>query len=572
MVALLAVLAIAAPAATQTYTIMPSPFQVALDNSGNIINNGCIWTYVAGTSTAASTFSDSTGTLNTNPIKSDSAGRFTAYLSPGQSYKFVYEAPPCATMANPTLHGTVLRTADPIAAVPVSGLNVDITGTAGEALSAGELVYLSDGSGSLQAGQWYKADADTTYASTTSVRIGIAVAAISSGSSGSVRTAGRVTGLTGLTTGETYYASATAGALTATPPTNAVCIGKADSTTSLVMPCDVTVTRLPDSDGTHSLVVTTTSNLTADRLFTLVPGDAARTLTMTGDASLNQSVLTTSAPTFNYTLPCQGRLTGTTGVPITTSDVNGTTSVYYTPFEGNQCWVYDGSAAWVLRTFTEFTVSLAGCTASRPYDLFLYDNAGTLATETLIWTNGTTRGTALTKQNGVWVKTGATTRRFVGSYYCNSSGGQTDDSYVKRFICNAAFQRGRPLRKIDASVGAYASATIRQLDNDPANKVEVLACLPGIQVTLETVTAMSNGTANAEIKVGIGEDATTSFSSSLVGGVAFRTAVSGDYGHLVSRLDTMPTEGYHYYSINESVSTGQINYTGNNGMTGFIVQ
>lgn len=290
-ITIFAVLALASSAAGQSYTIAPSPFLTVLDNSGNVVNLGCVWTYSAGTSTAATTYSDTSGTPNSNPVIADSAGRVTIYLTPGSSYKLVFENVPCSSSS----HGTVLRTADNIGAVPVSGLNVDISGTAGASLSAGDVVYVSDGSGSLNAGQWYQADADNTYSSTASVTIGIATAAVTATNSGSFRTTGRVTGLTGLSSGEIYYASATAGALTSTPPTNAVCVGKADTTTSLVMPCDASVLRTPDSDGTHSLVVKTTSNLTADRLLTLVPGDAARTVTLGGNITTSANVTTTGA-------------------------------------------------------------------------------------------------------------------------------------------------------------------------------------------------------------------------------------------------------------------------------------
>src|SRR3990167_8709976 len=45
-------------ASLQTYTLAPSPHLFALDASGNIINAGCIWTYLTGTSTAATTYRD----------------------------------------------------------------------------------------------------------------------------------------------------------------------------------------------------------------------------------------------------------------------------------------------------------------------------------------------------------------------------------------------------------------------------------------------------------------------------------------------------------------------------------
>lgn len=213
----------------QSYTITPTPFQVVLDNAGAIVSGACVWTYQAGTTTPATTYSDTSGTTNTNPIIADSAGRYTAFLTPGQSYKFVYES-----ACTPPAHGTTLRTADNIIAVPSNSAGVDVIGTAGEALSAGNAVYLSDGSGSKTAGDWYKADNTNTYSSTTNP-VGMITAAIASGATGTIRIEGTVSGLTSLTIGLPYYIS-TSGAITSTAPSSNVRrLGTADTTSSLVL-------------------------------------------------------------------------------------------------------------------------------------------------------------------------------------------------------------------------------------------------------------------------------------------------------------------------------------------------
>ena len=112
---LLLFLLIGARAQAQNYSIAPSPFLTAFDNSGLIINGACIWTYGAGTTTPVTTYADTMGTPNSNPIQADSAGRFTAFLVPGNAYKFVYEAP-----CTPPAHGATLRTADQILGTPIA--------------------------------------------------------------------------------------------------------------------------------------------------------------------------------------------------------------------------------------------------------------------------------------------------------------------------------------------------------------------------------------------------------------------------------------------------------------------
>ena len=50
--------------------------------------------------------------------------------------------------------------------------------------------------------------------------------------------------------------------------------------------------KIADSDDSHELTITTGSNLTADRDFTINPGDAARTLTIGGDVTIDDDPIT----------------------------------------------------------------------------------------------------------------------------------------------------------------------------------------------------------------------------------------------------------------------------------------
>lgn len=64
------------------------------DNNGVPLSGGKLYTYAAGTTTPASTFTTSSGgTANTNPIVLDAAGRLSGsdevWLTNGQVYKFV---------------------------------------------------------------------------------------------------------------------------------------------------------------------------------------------------------------------------------------------------------------------------------------------------------------------------------------------------------------------------------------------------------------------------------------------------------------------------------------------------
>jgi hypothetical protein len=92
--------------------------------------------------------------------------------------------------------------------------------TAGEALAIRDLIYQDlfnqRGGG---ADRWYRVDTDATAPVRIGPRIGIALAAISSGAVGSAQVRpGRVSGYSGLAAGQPVFASATVGAITQTAP------------------------------------------------------------------------------------------------------------------------------------------------------------------------------------------------------------------------------------------------------------------------------------------------------------------------------------------------------------------
>lgn len=218
----------------QTGTVMPSPKFYGTDENGNPLDGGKLCVYVAGTSTPQDTYSDvdlASIHKNANPVILNGSGLATVFLSPGASYKFVLRAPGSSSLECTT--GAIYWTQDNIASTPASSSNFDISGIAGETITAGNAVYLSDGSGGKSAGQWYKADSTNTYSSSAAVQIGMAPSAIASGAVGGIRMAGEVTGL--VTSSGTTYFIGTAGAITSTAPTNRRQIAFGNSATSALI-------------------------------------------------------------------------------------------------------------------------------------------------------------------------------------------------------------------------------------------------------------------------------------------------------------------------------------------------
>jgi len=107
---------------------------------------------------------------------------------------------------------------------PVSQNRVVVSGTAGETLTAGNLVYLKAADA-----RWWKCDADTA-ATVDNIVLGIAQGAGTAGASvaSGVLVYGRDTNNAALTAGSTYYAGNTAGAISSSVGTTEVTVGQAD--------------------------------------------------------------------------------------------------------------------------------------------------------------------------------------------------------------------------------------------------------------------------------------------------------------------------------------------------------
>lgn len=251
---------------------------------------------------------------------------------------------------------------------------------------------------------------------------------------------------------------------------------------------------------------------------------------------------------------CDGRLTLESGVRISTSDQTAKTSVYLTPYGGNLVALHDGTS-WKLNTFTERTLALGTITSGKNYDVFLYDNSGTLTLElSAAWnSDNVTRTDALTTQDGIYVKSGATTRRYVGTIRTTSTT-TTEDSATKRFVWNAQNRVMRPLLVKDAtSSWTYGTASYRQARANAANQVEVVVGLSG-ESLLDLSVCGSAGNSMSGSAFAIGEDSTSAAATESLG----RVAMAGPtyYTSAVYSMKKRPTIGYHYYAWLEQASDG----------------
>jgi hypothetical protein len=436
-----------------SYTPAPNLKRQLLTDGGAPLAAGRIYTFLAGTSTPVSTYKTSSGTAWGSYIQLDSAGRpenGEVYLAPGTSYKFEAR----------TSAGVTLWTQDNIPAVPGSAASLDFTITLGANVDAGDLVYASDGT-AITAGTWGKADADLAYASTTP-ELAFALTSGSSGDQIQVRQGGIMELAGPLSPGAKYYASATAGAITTTAPVNARYVGQALSVTTLLVNNEIA------DSATDSVVI----------------DPKIKTL-------------------------CNGRLSLTTGVPITVTDVTAATTLYWVPYLGNTVGLYTGTR-WKAFELSQLSIAVPATTATA-YDVFIDYNAGTPALSVTAWTNITTRATALTTQDGVDVLTGSTGKRYVGSFETTGVSGQTEDSAANRLLYNHYNQVPRPLRVHDSTDSwTYSTATYRQARATTTNQVAVMVGAVGSPVSIKAIHQMTNSSGNPTIAyTSIGYDSTT---------------------------------------------------------------
>ena len=261
-----------------------------------------------------------------------------------------------------------------------------------------------------------------------------------------------------------------------------------------------------------------------------------------------------------------GRLTTESGVPISSSDRTSQGTLYYTPYLHDYIRLYDGTRP-KLYLFTERSLSLT-MTSGKNYDVFLYDNSGTLTLElSSAWTNDTTRANALAWQSGVgWVKSGSATRLWLGTIRASGtnvteSSFLTTDAPAKSFVWNAynQFKRGFCVKDSTDSWN-YTTATIRQKRGSSNNQIEFVCGMPIAWTATDYAYSVNTGVVFRSNGVGI--DSTTAFSGIIQG-----AAPTGGYGAAhVSGGKGVVAAGYHYIAaLERSDATGTSTWYGDIG-------
>lgn len=288
---------------------------------------------------------------------------------------------------------------------------------------------------------------------------------------------------------------------------------------------------------------------------------------LVSDAMMNLDVRDQLSSLKNDHIICCGRLTLTSGVPSTTFDVTAATTVYFTPYRGDRIALYDG-AHWQVLSFEELSISLGSDAANTNYDVFAYSNGGAVAIERLAWTNASTRAMDLVTANGVLVKAGDATRRYIGTYRTTATTGQTEDSHARRFVWNYYNRLRRAVRVLDTTDSwTYGTASFRQVRASSANQVEIVVGLSEAHLSLRAAHQAQNSAGGISVATAIGEDSTSAAASGSLMQIA--GAPAGVNVNVSAALDKYPVAGYHFYVWLErpSDATGTTTWWGDGGLS-----
>ena len=99
-----------------------------------------------------------------------------------------------------------------------------------------------------------------------------------------------------------------------------------------------------DGNGSETIDGATTIQLYEQYDYVRIACDGSNWHTIDGFQEINPMV-------------AEGRLTLTSGTPVTTADVTGAGTIYFSPYNGSRVAIYDGSK-WYMRKFSELSLSL----------------------------------------------------------------------------------------------------------------------------------------------------------------------------------------------------------------------
>lgn len=314
-------------------------------------------------------------------------------------------------------------------------------------------------------------------------------------------------------------------------------------------------------------------------------GNAQAVTPTAGDNST--SIATTAFVTAAITLlpmsllargcPPGGRLSFASGSSVMLSNVTGGNTVYYLPHNSGVIPLYDGTSwsladisAGVSQLTTDATKSPAAVAATSLYDLFVWNDAGTIRlSRGPLWTNASTRNLTITRQNGILINTSNITNgplaargTWVGTFVSNGtsladwirgSNGASGAGQASLNLWNA-YNRVDVKTVVGDTTASwtYALATWRAANN-ATNRVSLILGSADDDVEAIYSVGTENSTTSPSFAwAGIGIDSTTVLSGFAHAGVSAATGTVQYYGTAIGNYRGKLAVGTHVINAIES--------------------
>jgi len=289
----------------------------------------------------------------------------------------------------------------------------------------------------------------------------------------------------------------------------------------------------------------------------------------------------------------QGRLTLATGAPVMTSAQIGKTTIYYTPYVGNQILITTNGTSFTAMTFTELSnvttnsstgnAGPAAVAVNSNYDLFVWSNSGTLVlTRGPAWTSDIARGsgagtTALQRVAGLWTNANAITNgpganlgTYVGTVRSDGSsqinwvpGGFGVNGIAGMLgVWNTYNRVGvSGILGDTTSSWPYTTATWRAANGSTTMRVSFVQGLQEDSFSADYTAMGSNSVSGDFYTAGVGYDSMSAVS----GGFVIANTPAASYAAPTSGRYTAQPLGFHYMqAVEYSQAAGATTWYGNN--------
>lgn len=260
-----------------------------------------------------------------------------------------------------------------------------------------------------------------------------------------------------------------------------------------------------------------------------------------GIASIVNSAISVINTNEGILSPVSGQMLSSSFYPV---DATGSI-LYYSPLHGNKISLYNGSA-WEMINFSHTAIS--GLANNVVYDIFGFKNQlSLLSLEAVAWSNPSTRSANISSLNSVYVKTGDSTRKYLGTVCF--SGGMFSDTVQNRHVWNLYNQRDKMLvNSTDTSSSTswtYSTNSWRHLSGTRFPVTIVNGIASNNDVDLKATVYYAGDSVSINYAIGISTNDNITPPNNNLG--------NGNYNGRSSTLGRIQTNGLTNHQLNASL-------------------